>query len=52
MNNKYLDLYSQLYKINLKIKDTNNLKEIKEIYEECLKIIDKLIKLEEENESV
>ena len=32
-----IDLYSQL-------------KEIKELYEECLKIIDELIKLEEEDE--
>ena len=50
MSKKYLDLYSQLYTINLKIKDANNLKEIKQLYEECLKIIDDLIKLEEEDE--
>lgn len=52
MNKKYLDLYSQLYKINLKIKDARDSKEIKQIYEECLKIINEMIKLEEENESV
>ena len=50
MSKRYLDLYSQLYNINLKIKYANDLKEIKELYEECLKIIDELIKLEEEDE--
>lgn len=50
MNKKYLDLYSQSYNINLKIKYTKDLKDIKELYEEILKIIDELIKLEEEDE--
>lgn len=50
MNKKYLDLYSQLYIINLKIKDARDLKEIKQLYEECLKIINALINLEEEDE--
>ena len=37
MSKRYLDLYSELYNINLKIKYATNLKEIKELYEESLK---------------
>lgn len=51
MNKKCLDLYIQLYNISLNIKYTNDLKKVKELYEESLKIIEELIKLEEEVEA-
>lgn len=50
MNNKFLYLCSQLDIINSKIKNADDSKEIIQLLEERIKIINELLKLEEEDE--